>query len=120
MGNRKQRRAAKKAGKPVEREPVINVKRTDLERLKAEATDLAMERAFLLMLAIPLLTLRDKKGYGKKRLEEFADDCLSKYDLFQKGNFSLEDFHQILYDECGMQIRNVEFVTDGRAASNIN
>lgn len=56
------------------------------------------------MLGLPMLVLRDKYGFGKKRLERFLDQVLDVYDLFNKDYLTLEDIHQALYDETGIRI----------------
>lgn len=94
-----------KQGAPVKHEPVINVKSSDLQQIKKQATSEAVDTAFLLMLGLPLLVLRDKHGFGKVRLERFIDDVLELYDSFNKDYLTLEDIHQVIHEETGVTIQ---------------
>ena len=109
--NRAERR---RSGKPAKAEPAHLYKDADIRRIKQEARDEAIEVAFHLMLAIPAKVLRDKHGFGRVRMERFVNDALDAYDLFQQGYFSLEDFHQILKDECGIEIHKMVGFKNGK------
>jgi len=50
--NRAERRKAKKAGLPVKKEPVVNIKAADVEKIKQDASKEAADKAFLLMLGV--------------------------------------------------------------------
>lgn len=50
--NRAERRRRAKQGLPVVKEPVINVKASDIQNIKKEATTNAADTAFFLMLEI--------------------------------------------------------------------
>lgn len=93
-----------KQGTPVKHEPMINVKSSDLQQIKKQATSEAVDTAFLIMLAMPMLVLRDKYGFGKIRLERFMDQVLEVYDSFNKDYLTLDDMHQALKDEVGFTI----------------
>ena len=95
--NRAERRRAKKAGIPVKKEPVVNIKAADVQKIKQDASKEAADKAFLLMLGLPV------------RCERFTDAVLELYDSFEKGYVSLEDIHLTLKEETGITI-----VSDGR------
>lgn len=57
--NRAERRKAKKAGLPVKKEPVVNIKAADVEKIKQDASKDAANKAFLLMLGLPVMILHD-------------------------------------------------------------
>ena len=69
----------------------------------------AADKAFLLMLGLPVMVLHDKFGFGPVRCERFTDAVLELYDSFEKGYVSLEDIHLTLKEETGITI-----VSDGR------
>ena len=50
--NRAERRRAKKAGIPVKKEPVVNIKAADVQKIKQDASKEAADKAFLLMLGL--------------------------------------------------------------------
>ena len=107
--NRAERRRAKKAGIPVKKEPVVNIKAADVQKIKQDASKEAADKAFLLMLGLPVMVLHDKFGFGPVRCERFTDAVLELYDSFEKGYVSLEDIHLTLKEETGITI-----VSDGR------
>ena len=78
--NRAERRRAKKAGIPVKKEPVVNIKAADVQKIKQDASKEAADKAFLLMLGLPVMVLHDKFGFGPVRCERFTDAVLELYD----------------------------------------
>ena len=109
--NRAERRRLQK--NQTKSEPIYNIKQSNLNQIKQNATKTATDTAFLLMLAIPVMVLHDKYGQlmkknvdGKSRDERFADMCLDLYDSFEKGYVTLDDLHECLWDEAGIKIQN--------------
>lgn len=98
--NRAERRRLKNK-KP---EPVFNLKSSDVQNIKSKATTDAIDTAFILMLGLPVLVLRDKWGFGKVRSERFIDQVLDLYDSFDKGYLTLDDIHNTLWEEAGVKI----------------
>ena len=99
---KKAARKAQEALNPKKR--VYTLTEDDIERIKQDATNEAMSKAYVLMLGIPSKVLRDKFGYGSVRLERFTDGCFDYYDSFQKGDITLQDCLDCLKDECGISI----------------
>lgn len=107
--NRAERRRLEKQGKTVQKEPVVSMRVSDLERIKNEAREEAVDTAMILLLGIPIKVLRDKYGWGmKKRLPEFAEALLDVYSDFSEGNMTLEEFSEIIYQECGIKFQKAE------------
>lgn len=102
--NRTERRKAQKAGILVEKEPVLNIKAADIQKMKQNASREAAEKAFLFMLGLPVMVLHDKFGFGSIRCERFTDAVLELYDSFEKGYVTLEDIHSTLKEETGITI----------------
>lgn len=109
--NRSQRRKLQKQGVAVPKEPVINMKSSDVAAMKVDATNKAADLAFFLMLAIPVMVIHDKYPKimkrvedGKPREERFADLCLDLYDSFNKGYVSIEDLQKCLWEEAGIKL----------------
>lgn len=102
--NRAERRRAAKKGLPAPKEAVVNVKASDLDKIKLDASKDAAEKAFLLMLALPVMILHDKFGFGAVRCERFTDAVLDLYDSFEKGLVSLEDITNTLKEESGITV----------------
>ena len=110
--NRAERR---RMGRNIASEPVINIKASDVERIKRQASKDASDIAFFLMIAIPVMVLHDKYSLlmkreinGKSREERFAELCLELYDSFEKGYVTIDDLHQCLWEEAGIKIEKVK------------
>lgn len=108
--NRAERRKNGIKGK----EPVINVKVEDIDRLKADAVKEAVTYAFKLLVAIPVMVLHDNYGKlnrlmvdGKTREERFAEMILDLYDSYEKGYVTMNDLVECLEDETGMTFEKV-------------
>lgn len=113
--NRAERRRRAKQGLLVVKEPVINVKASDIQNIKKEATTNAADTAFFLMLAIPVMVIHDKYPQlmrrdveGKSRAERFADLCIDLYDSFDKGYVTLDDLADCLWEEAGIKLTKKE------------
>lgn len=105
--NRAERRRREKAGIGKEfKEPVYNIKRSDLDQAKKEAAQEAIDAAFILMLGLPVMVLHDGYKWGsKKRLPEFIEHVLDMYDGFNKELFTLDDVLEKIKKETGVDIR---------------
>lgn len=104
--NRAERRRLGKQGKIIPKEPVLSMKASDIERIKSEAREEAVDTAMILLLGIPVKVLRDKYGWGmKKRLPEFAEALLDVYSDFSSGDMTLEEFRELIYNECGIKFQ---------------
>lgn len=109
--NRAERRKRQKQGLPTPKEPVMNVKVSDIQNIKKQATTEVSDLAFFLMLSIPVMVIHDKYPQlmrrevdGKPRAERFADLCLDLYDSFEKGYVTLDDLAQCLWEEAGIKL----------------
>lgn len=99
---KKAERKAQEALQPKKR--VYTLTEDDIARIKQDATNEALNKAYVLMLGIPAMVLRDKSGYGSVHLERFTDGCFDYYDSFQKGYITLQDCIDCLKDECGISV----------------
>lgn len=112
--NRQQRRKAEKQGKEVKKEPVINIKKSDIRQIAEKATEKAMadvtDIAFLTVLALPLYVLKVKYGFGKKRLSKFMDEVLYQYECISQDYVTLEDMRGFIKDETGIEILDAETI----------
>lgn len=74
-----------------------------IEGIKLKATSEAMDFAFKQMMLLPLMVLRDKYGYGAKRLEEFIDNVADMLDSYNRGYLDLDDIKKTLEEETGIK-----------------
>lgn len=71
----------------------------------------ASNKAFFLMLAIPVMIIHDKYPQlmrkevdGKSREERFVELCIDLYDSFERDFITVDDLHQCLWEESGIKI----------------
>lgn len=105
--NRAERRRMKNHDKVA----TYNMNPSQIKNMKEDATKKAVDTAFTLMLAIPVMVMHDKypqlmrkEADGKGREERFAEMILDLYDSYDKGYVTLEDLATCLYEETGMRI----------------
>lgn len=102
--NRAERRKAMKKGIVVPKDPVYNIKKSDINSMKQNAVNEAADAAMVLLLALPIKVLRDEYGWGvKKRLPEFADKLTEEYKRFTEGESSLEEYANLVYEMTGIR-----------------
>lgn len=75
-----------------------------IAKLKADAVKEASEKAFVAMLGLPLLTLRDEFDFGRVRLERFMGRLLEKYECFDEGYVGLEELKQVIKEETEVEV----------------
>lgn len=82
-------------------------KKNQIQKIKDQATDEAANRAFVLMLGLPLIVLHDKFGYGAKRLERFMDELIKQYEAFDEGRITLDDLLKTIETETGVKVEKI-------------
>ena len=94
------------------KESVFTMKKSDIDKIKEDATHQSMEIAFKLMLAIPVKVLSENYSKitklnvdGKSREERFADLCLDVWHDFNADKVSINDLKKILTDKCGIEFK---------------
>ena len=76
-----------------------------IDQMKEETSLKATERAFLMMLGFPLLTLRDKFGFGTQRLNKFMDQMVDLYEAYEQDYVSLDDLDKVIQAETGVLLQ---------------
>lgn len=86
---------------------VYTLTQEQIDQIKREAGDKAIDTAFTLLLAIPLEVLLGD-GYwaksAKKRLPKFLDEVLALYDSWEKGVITLEYLKEDLWEYGGIRL----------------
>ena len=59
------------------------------------------------LIGIPLIVLRDKYGFGKKRLEAFTEEVLLQLKCVENGKVGLDEIHEVIKKETGMEVSNI-------------
>lgn len=67
---------------------------------KEESLDFAIAYS----MAVALMVLRDKFGFGAKRLNQFFDSYLDLYDSIDKNYLDIKDVLKTLKEETGIEI----------------
>lgn len=110
--NRAEKRALGLKGKnKPQKEPIINIKVSEIEAIKQNAVEKACNLAFFLMLAIPTMVIHDKFGEIMKREgreERFANHVIELYDSYQKGYVSFNDLRDCLEQETGLRMEDLK------------
>lgn len=117
--NRQQRRALKSN----EKEPTYNISGSMLESLKIAAVEEGCAKALFLMLAIPTMVVHDKfSSFMKKkcREENFVDECLKLYELYNEGYVGLEDLWQCLEQEAQIKMPVVPKINFAKRVSELH
>ena len=105
--NRQQRRA-QGIKQVASKQKTYNLSVDQIHQIKQNAAAEAMEQAFVLMMGLPMMALRDKFDFGKVRLERFSDAVLDLWDSFNKDYITLQDCIDAVYEETGVKIKGKE------------
>jgi hypothetical protein len=100
--NRAERRRAQKD--EIKTTKTYNLRTEELEVIKKDAALKAIETALNMMIALPIMVLHDKFGFGPKRTERLIDEIKKLYDSFDEGYLTIEDIKNTIYEELGIEI----------------
>lgn len=75
-----------------------------IDQMKKEVSMEATKKAFLMMMGFPLLTLRDKFGFGKARLNRFMSHMLDMYEAYEMDYVDLADLDRTILEETGVTL----------------
>lgn len=99
---RRQAREAKKG------KAVYNLTEEQIQQIRQEGYNEAIDTGFILMLGLPCMVLHDKFSMimkKEKRLENFTDAVIELYEAFNEDYLTLEDIKQVLKDEAGYEFK---------------
>lgn len=72
---------------------------------KRSAAKQATDDIVRTLIAIPVMVLHDKWGFGQKRLERFVEQLVEVLDSYERGYITMDDLMQALRDEAGIDLR---------------
>lgn len=97
------------------------VKPSEMNKVKREVTRDATRQAFILMLCIPSMVIRDHFGKlnrleidGVSREARFVDMCMETYDAIQSEHVTYEDLIDTLNQETGVNLWQLSRKRDRR------
>ena len=76
----------------------------EIKKYEKRGHDKAMEKAFVYASLVPMFVLRDKYGFGEKRLGEFFDELNILTNDINDGYLSLKDIADTITKETGLEI----------------
>lgn len=94
----RRRRSAKQQDKP----KTYVLTEDQIAQMKRDAVREATRKAFLMFMAIPVMVLHDKFGFGKIRAGRFMDYALVWFESVQDNETRLMELVEIAEEECGI------------------
>lgn len=85
-------------------EAVYQVKRSDLERLHDDAMTQVSRKVIPVILLTSLMVLRDKYGFGRKRLSDFAEQVFDVYEAVDREFVTFDDLAETIEKETGVRL----------------
>lgn len=79
------------------------IRATEFQEGKNKGLDIALQQ----LIAIPMMYLRDKEGYGGGRLENFIDYFKLTMDCLDDGSVSLKEMTDTLEDETKISFKGI-------------
>lgn len=87
-----------------EKTPTYNLTWEQIQQIKKDAAKEAVGEVIELTLGIPAMVLKDKYGFGRKRLPEALDHMVDLYESYEQGYLTLQDIRKALWEEGGYKI----------------
>ena len=101
MNRAERRRMQKKQNK---KEPVYNISQQNLNKIKQNATDEAVNIATILMMSLPIKVLKEHYKWGnKQRLPEFAELLCDAYQEFVESGRDVKQEIEFIYQQTGIK-----------------
>lgn len=101
MSRAERRRLERDNGKS---QKTYTLTQAQIDQMKKEVSMEATKKAFLMMMGFPLLTLRDKFGFGKSRLNRFMSHMLDMYEAYEMDYVDLDDLNNTILEETGVTL----------------
>lgn len=103
MNRAERRRLEKKQNK---KQPVYNVSKQNLDKIKQDATEEAVNEAMILLFSLPIKVLKNHYGWGNiKRLPDFAELLCDTYQEFVNSGRSLKDEQDFVFEQTGIKFQ---------------
>ena len=82
--------------------PTYTLNAGQIKKIKEDAANEAMIKAFILMMGLSLNALRDEFDWGAVRLSRFSSKVLDLLDSFNKDYITLDDCLNMIKKETGI------------------
>lgn len=92
------------------KEKVYTLTQGQIEEIKKQTLNEAVDKVFLLMLAIPMEVLISDYWMksAKKRIPKFIDDVLYLYKAYERGDITIEEMESDLKEFAGITLENIK------------
>lgn len=83
---------------------------SELDKIKKEATEDAVNTAMVLMLTLPLKVLMDDYWSGEQleQIPEFTDKVIEYYEKWQNGELDIDKLREDLWNYAGVRLEGEE------------
>ncbi|MDU1409796.1 hypothetical protein [uncultured Finegoldia sp.] len=75
-----------------------------IDKFREEIKDDVTDKALRVIAYVPLIVLRDKWGFGKKRLEKFLFEFAEQIDCLENQYVSFDDMIAAIKEETGLNV----------------
>ena len=76
---------------------------SQIDRLKMDATEKALEDSLTLLLVLPVKVLKEHYGFSIKKLENFCSFISDEYEKVPLDKMGLAECKQYMYDTVGVR-----------------
>lgn len=95
------------------KEPTYVLTKSQIDQIKIECTNEALDKAFVIMMGLPVMVIHDHfkdlwKKEEKSREERFSELLLDLYDSVERDFISFQDILDCLEDECGLKFEQLK------------
>ena len=80
------------------------VTRKLIDKIKDDAKKSAIKVVFRMMIAFPVMAVRNQYGFQSKAIKRMVDDIFKFYHDYENGLITLEDIDDIIKHETGYKI----------------
>lgn len=85
------------------KQAVYNLTQEQIDKLKMDATEKALEDSLTLLLVLPVKVLKEHYGFSRKKLENFCSFISDEYDVLPIDRMGLAECKQYMYDTVGVR-----------------
>lgn len=106
--NRAERRKAGITAKPrtyvLTDVEIQRIKEEIKKEIEAEVEQRAVDKAFIMLLGIPVLVIRNQHNFGKIRIIRFVESMMGWYESICSGDVAMKEVVDVLHEEADMDI----------------
>lgn len=88
--------------KKKEKTPTYCMTMAQIEGIKRQAVQEAVDEALILLFGLPTMVLRDKHGFTDEDTDLFIDRLCDLYESYKQGYITLNDVEVALQEEAGV------------------